>query len=202
MFAEDVARAPPIPDRPPQIDVPSTPMPGPSSATSPAWDPSSRTPLPHGTAFDIPGKYFDHSTVEVSDASVVVPVDWVLAPQLQKKTFLVRIQGTLYERWEKGKYENDMAAFLGPGITESSVTVKLQASFPKKMDVPARFLYPITPYKKRVGETAIVVLGDDVGAEVEVKNVEGDSWVVLNLATNALSQYPPLSLAALPIIRK
>jgi hypothetical protein len=179
-------------------------MPGPSSSTSPAWDPSSRTPqISYKNAFSIPGKYSDHSKVQPSNASIDVPVDWALASELHEKSFLVRIQGTKGNGgWEGGEYENDIAAYKGPGVKVGDVKVQIQGRLPKKMDIPARFITPISPYKQKVGEIAIVVIGDDVGEEVKVKNVDDDdSWEVRIVRTRTRVRYPPLNLAALPLIR-
>jgi hypothetical protein len=191
---------------PTQVDVPSTPMPSHSSATSPAWDPSSRTPLFYSSC--IPCKYLVYSTVLLSDLSIVLakpsgPVEWILAPELYTTSFLVRIQGTKGDGgWERGRYENDMAAFQGLSNIEGSVKVQLQARVPKKIDIPACFLAPVAPFKKVVGAKAIVIFGDAIGSEVEVKSVDGDYWTVLDPASDTESVYPRRYLAALPIIRR
>jgi hypothetical protein len=94
-----------------------------------------------------------------------------------------------------------MAAFQGPSDTQGNVKVQLQARLPRKMTIPARFLIPISPFKKLVGEKAVVVFGDEVGSEVEVKEADGDDWAVLLLASTTHTFYPRRYLAALPIIR-
>lgn len=126
-----------------------------------------------------------------------------MAPQLSTKLFLVRIQDTKGDGgWERGLYENDLAAFQGPSDTEGNVRVQLQARVPKMVDIPARFLAPVTPFKKVVGGKAIVIFGEDVGSEVEVMRVDNDDWMVLNTTSATYSLCPHRYLAALPFIRR
>jgi hypothetical protein len=193
--------APSIPDKTFETDRPQTPMPGPSSSNTPAWDPSSQTPLSHGAPPDISGMYSFHTQWYCILTSLqVIPADWILAPELQYKSFAVVIKNsTGLGGFEWGVHEGVRAAFRGPG-EPGMARIHLQLRLPRTIEIPTKFVVPIKPFKKVVGGKAIVIFGENIGSEVVVKSMEGSDWTVWDPLTSSLSICSSDHLAALPLI--
>jgi hypothetical protein len=128
---------------------------------------------------------------------------WALHPKLRDKSFSVRIAGTNCDGgWRYTEYEGYAGAFRGPADTAGMVKVHLKVRRPQTIEIPAQFVNPVIPIKDTGTKKAIVIFGDNIGSEVEVKNAKApdDEWTVWNLASSSFFVCSCNHLAALPLI--
>jgi hypothetical protein len=142
-------------------------------------------------------------SIRIYNLSLDLPEEWALAPQLSEKKFLASIQGTKgVGGWEGGRQEGMMVAFDGPGDAPGTVKVLTQSRNPKHIEIPARFLMPVKPYRNVIGSKAFIIFGEEVGAEVEVRSTEGDEWFVSVSSGARFLFCRPTYIAGEPIFRR
>jgi hypothetical protein len=158
----------------PRIEVPSTPMPEALSST-PAWDPSSRTP--ERQIFAERSKVY----IFLSDRAIihcfpVPPQHWTQNPKLHGKSLRINISrmsvwppdGILWGPSRSGK--------------DGEVRVMLTGRNARLQDIQARLITPVRP---ALGENAAIIAGDETGAEVIVKTVDGEDWLALSASDSS-----------------
>jgi hypothetical protein len=182
--------------------VPSTPLPEAwTHPVSPAWDPSSRTPIPEDPGLKCGCSIFNYS-LWLTRLLTALPKAWLLAPELTGKKVKLRVEGTkVLPMFRLGLFEGRVASFIAANPDEQADEQGLvKVRFLPRCDtmlLPCQYLQPFRP--SGIGEKVVVIRGEIVGSEHVVCKISDGEFSLADPSAPkvALSTQPKHFLAVL-----